>query len=152
MRTLLVSVLFVLAGGHAMAQAVTRNAYTPATDGTRWLEAESGLRIKVLVEPSNLGETLVEVGEIIFPAGYSRAGGAHRHQSTEIFYVLSGTLTHVVNGTAHVVPPGRVAIVRAGDEVIHRASTEEVRALVIWAPGGEVERLARVFTVRPIGE
>jgi hypothetical protein len=44
-----------------------------------------------------------------------------------------------------------VGIVRPGDSVSHRVVSEEpVRALVIWAPGGEVERLARFFEQRPI--
>ena len=44
-----------------------------------------------------------------------------------------------------------MGIVRPGDEVGHRVPGDEpVEALVIWAPGGEVERIAAGFNVRPI--
>jgi uncharacterized cupin superfamily protein len=69
----------------------------------------------------------------------------------EIFYVLEGTLEHVVNGVTHVLTPGMVGIVRAGDEVAHRVPGDEpVRALVVWAPGGEVDRIAPGFRQRPV--
>jgi uncharacterized cupin superfamily protein len=125
-------------------------AYEKAPSGTRWLE-NGALRIKVLVEAANLGSSDVEIGEITFPVGMSPARG-HRHGAIEIFYVLEGELDHVVNGTSHLLKPGMVGIVRPGDEVIHRvASSVPVRALVIWAPGGEVARIAPAFQQRPIG-
>lgn len=126
-------------------------SYEKATAGTRWLE-NGGLTIKVLVEAANLGSGDVEIGEITFPAGMSPSRG-HRHGAIEIFYVLEGELDHVVNGTSHILRPGMVGIVRPADEVIHRvASTGPVRALVIWAPGGEVARIAPGFQQRPVGD
>jgi quercetin dioxygenase-like cupin family protein len=123
--------------------------YEKSTAGTRILEGRGGLIIKVLVEHSNLGSDEVEVGEITFPAGSQ--GGGHRHEAIEIFYVLSGKMNHVVNGEAHVLGPGGVAIVKPGDTVSHEVVGDEpVKALVIWAPGGEAERIASVFEVRPI--
>ena len=124
--------------------------YEKATEGTRYLESRNGqLVIKVLVEEANLGSGEVEIAEITFPAG-SR-GGDHRHGAIEIFYVLSGTLEHVVNGESHMVGPGEVGIVKPGDAVAHRVPGDEaVKALVIWAPGGEVGRIAPGFNVRPI--
>lgn len=140
-------VLGLLPSGHAMAQE-----YSKATKGTRVLEGSNGLHIKVLVEAANLGGTEVDIGEITFPPGQAPSRG-HRHATVEIFYVLSGRLDHVVNGESHVLEPGMVGIVRPGDDVIHRvASDEPVKALVIWAPGGEAERLARFFQERAIDE
>ncbi len=121
-----------------------------ATVGTRVLEAPDGaIAIKILLESANLGTEEVELGEIEFPAGYRSQG--HAHGSTEVFYVLSGELEHVVNGEAALVRPGEIGIVRPGDQVEHRVPGEEpCRVLVIWVPGGEADRLARVFLTKPI--
>lgn len=125
--------------------------YARATAGTRWLESDGGLSIKMLVEASNLGGGEVELGEITFPVGAGAQGGGHVHARVEIFYILSGRFDHVVNGESHVLDPGMVGIVRPGDEVIHRVLGDEpVRALVIWAPGGEADRIAGFLRVRPI--
>jgi quercetin dioxygenase-like cupin family protein len=128
-----------------------QTAYEPSSSGTRILEAESGLTIKMLVEASNLGGAEVEVGEVTFPVGSGAQGGGHRHAHVEIFYILSGTFDHVVNGEAHRLGPGMVGIVRPGDEVIHRVIGDEpVRAVVVWAPGGEAARIAPGFTEKPV--
>lgn len=133
-----------------LAQGASAQGYERATSGTRVLEGGSGLEIKLLVEEANLGSGEVEIGEITFPAGMSPSRG-HRHGAIEIFYVLSGTLDHVVNGASHELTEGMVGIVKPGDDVIHRVVGDEpVRALVIWAPGGEVERIAPGFQERPI--
>ncbi len=137
-----------------LAQEDAPVAYEKATQGTRWLEsANSDLTIKILVEASNLGSAEVEIGEITFPPGPPVAGEGHLHGSIEIFYILSGELDHIVNGESHVLTPGMVGIVRPGDRVKHQVnSSTPVKALVIWAPGGEVERLARFFQERPVEE
>ncbi len=125
--------------------------YEKGTSGTRLLEGEGGFSIKMLVEESNLGGPEVEIGEITFPAGSGASGGGHVHSRTEIFYVLSGTFDHVVNGEAHRLTPGMVGIVRPGDEVVHRVIGDEpVRALVVWAPGGEIGRFDSNFKETPI--
>lgn len=132
-----------------VSSAASAQEYEKSTHGTRILEGAGGLTIKVLVEESNLGSSEVEVGEITFPAG-SR-GGDHLHQAIEIFYVLSGTMDHVVNGVSHVLGAGGVGIVKPGDRVSHKVVGDEpVSALVIWAPGGEAERIASVFQVKPV--
>ncbi len=137
-----------------LAQEGATVEYEKATQGTRWLEsANSDLAIKILVEASNLGGAEVEIGEITFPPGPPPLGEGHLHGSIEIFYVLSGELDHIVNGESHVLTPGMVGIVRPGDRVKHQVnSSTPVKALVIWAPGGEVERLARFFQERPVEE
>lgn len=127
--------------------------YERSTVGTRWLESQTGTTIKLLVEAANLGGSEVDVGEITFPGGPRPPGGAHRHTSIEIFYILAGTMNHVVNGESHILEPGMVGIVRPGDSVAHGvSSTEPVRALVIWAPGGEADRIAPYFEQRPVQE
>jgi quercetin dioxygenase-like cupin family protein len=135
----------------ADARDESRVEYARSTAGTRWLESERGTTIKLLVEAANLGGSEVEIGEITFPGGPRPAGQGHLHGSIEIFYVLSGEMNHVVNGESHLLKPGMVGIVRPGDRVAHGVnSTDPVRALVVWAPGGEADRIAPYFDQRPI--
>lgn len=135
----------------AGAQSGAPAAYEPATRGTRRLEGPNGLSIRVLVEASNLGGGEVELGEITFPPGSGAGDASHTHPRVEIFYVLEGGLDHIVNGRTHRLEPGMVGIVRPGDAVIHRVVGDApVRALVVWAPGGEAERLASFFEERPL--
>jgi quercetin dioxygenase-like cupin family protein len=124
------------------------SSYAPASHGTRWLEGP-GVAIKVLVEASNFGGAEVEVAEIVLQPGGSAA--THRHGSHELIYVLEGTLDHVVNGETHRLEPGMVGVVKQGDTVAHKvASTTPVKAVLVWAPGGEAERLAKMFKARPV--
>lgn len=148
----LLAALLVIAPLAAGAGSADAQEYEKATRGTRWFESSrSALTIKMLVEATNLGSSELEIGEITFPAGSAPRRG-HHHTSIEIFYVLSGELEHVVNGESHLLTPGMVGIVRPGDEVIHRVpGNEPVRALVIWAPGGEADRIAPGFDQRPVG-
>ena len=125
-------------------------AYDVVSQGTRELPSRDGSDfLKVLVEASNLAGDEVEIAEITIPANYE--GGGHPHGSMEIFYVLSGQLTHVVNGKGAQLNPGMVGIVRAGDSVRHINETDEpVKTLVIWVPGGEIKRLFGNAEMTPI--
>lgn len=135
----------------AAAQATT--GYDAATSGTRRLVGADGLSIRILVEASNLGGGEVELGEITFPPGSGAGDASHTHPRVEIFYILEGTFDHIVNGEAHRLEPGMVGIVRPGDGVIHRVVGDDpVRALVVWAPGGEADRLASFFEERPLDD
>ena len=65
--------------------------------------------------------------------------------------MLEGTLEHIVNGESVLLEPGMIGIVRKGDTVSHKVPSDvPCKALVIWAPGGEVERLAQFFESKPI--
>lgn len=82
--------------------------------------------------------------------GRSRAFVSHTHDSLGIFYVIAsvfgviaGVFGHAMNGEEHGVEPGMVAVTKPGGEVIQRTLSEEpVKALLIWVPGGESDRLA----------
>ena len=142
MNRLSLACALVVAAAGASAQV----EYSKVGNGTRVLGAPGFAQFRILVEESNLGSRDVEIAEITFPVeAYSRDNArAHTHGSIEIFYVLEGLLEHEVDGEVHVLKPGMIGIVRAGDTVVHRVvSDEPVRALVIWAPGGEVNRLFR---------
>lgn len=129
-------------GGDAGA-AVSSVGYDHAGTGTRIFSAGE-LAIKVLVEASVLGSNEVEVAEISFPPGYE--GGGHRHGAIEIFYIVEGVMNHVVNDESHILEPGMIGIVRPADTVTHKIVGDRgVKAVVIWAPGGEVDRLRQAF-------
>ena len=134
----------------AHAQGDT-TSYRRSSIGTRILESASGAQLKILVEAPVLGEKDVEVAEATLPIGAGAGPASHRHGATEIIYVISGELDHVVNGEAHRLTAGMVGIVKPSDTVIHRVVGQvPVKVLLIWAPGGEVERLAQTFRQRPI--
>ncbi|MGH9337896.1 MAG: cupin domain-containing protein, partial [Vicinamibacteria bacterium] len=100
----------------------------------------SGTRIRLLLEEKNLGGNEIEIGEITFPPGVN--SGEHLHGATEIFYILSGELEHVVDGKSHLLEPGMLGFVRPPAKVNHVVPGDEpVKALVIWAPGGEAHRI-----------
>jgi haloalkane dehalogenase len=125
------------------SEATRAVGYSAVSTGTREFRAGE-LIIKVLIEEMNLGSEEVEIGEIIFPAG--RVSSSHRHGAIEIFYIVEGTLNHVVNGEAHRLEPGMVGVVRPSDTVTHEVLGDKpVKAVVVWAPGGEVARLRSVF-------
>ena len=149
MRTLLTAVFCVCASMGAGAQDTT--SYRRSSSGTRILENDGGTSIRILVESSVLAGTGVEVAEATLPVGGGAGPASHRHGSTEIIYVLAGELDHVVNGETHRLTPGMVGIVKPQDTVIHRVVGQTpVKILLIWAPAGEVERLAQRFRQRPI--
>jgi quercetin dioxygenase-like cupin family protein len=149
LRRLLVFVSILAIGVPLRAQDTT--TYRRSSAGTRILENDTGTSIKVLVESAVLGSGGVEIAEATLPVGAGAGPASHRHGSKELIYVISGELDHVVNGETHRLTPGMVGIVKPNDTVIHRVIGQTpVKVLLVWAPGGEVERLAQRFRQRPI--
>lgn len=105
----------------------------------------SGTEIRLLLSESNLGGAELQVGEITFPPGTD--SGDHRHGATEVFYVLSGALEHVVDGVSEILGPGDLGFVRPPSRVNHKTDPAgpPVKALVIWAPGGEGTRIVETW-------
>ena len=148
-RIFLLALLAGMAGVPIQAQDTT--AYRRSSAGTRILENDAGTSIKVLVESGVLGHTGLEIAEATLPVGGGAGPASHRHGSTEILYVVSGELDHVVNGETHRLTPGMIGIVKPSDTVIHRVVGQTpVKVLLIWSPGGEVDRLAQRFRQRPL--
>jgi quercetin dioxygenase-like cupin family protein len=117
-------------------------AVTHAQDGQKkgkTFISPGGTELRVLVDAATLGGTEVEVGELTFKANSESA--EHQHGVTETFYVLEGELTQVVNGKPIKLGPGMATSIRTTDHVIHRAGPNGAKALVIWAPGGEIARV-----------
>lgn len=80
------------------------------------------------------------MGELTFPPNSD--SGEHVHGVTETFYVLEGEFEHVVDGKSTILRPGMVGSVRPPAKVRHKTGAMGAKVLVIWAPGGEMARLA----------
>ena len=159
LRNLLLGALLALAtGNNALAHGDEAHAaeaanppYDAATAGVRDLVL-GPVVIRMLAEASNLGRDDIEVGELRLPADFGE-GTAHQHGSLELFYVVEGVLGHEVNGVAHRLEPGMLGFVKPGDAVRHSVlSPGPMRAVVIWLPGGEADRLIEHagFEARPL--
>ncbi len=124
----------------AVLACLASSAVAPAAPQAASYVSPGGTTLRILLDKAALGGSEVEVGEITFQAGAD--SGDHVHGATEIFYVLSGELEHVVNGKTLTLGPGMIGHVRPPDTVRHRVpGRTAVKALVIWAPGGEAERI-----------
>ena len=145
------AVIFAVACLGSSSGAQDSASYRRSSGGTKVLENDAGTSIRVLVDRVVLGDSGVEIAEATLPAGAGAGPASHRHGTTEMIYVISGELDHVVNGTAYRLTPGMVGVVKPSDTVIHRVVGQTpVKLLLIWAPGGEVDRLSQRFRVRPI--
>ena len=114
------------------------------SDGIRLIGKEGDVAIKMLLEESNLGTNEVEIAELTMAYRPEEEKiPPHVHGSLEIFYVISGEMEFSVNnGPVKIVKPGSVAVVKKGDLVNHNvASQEPLKALIIWVPGGEADRV-----------
>src|SRR6185503_3725984 len=125
-----VLVLLTLAPVHAQEARTTG----------RVLKSPGGTELRVLVDAQTLGGSEVEVAELTFLPNSD--SGDHHHGVTETFYVLEGEMNQVINGKPVKLGPGMVATVRRPGEVRHRSGPQGAKVLVIWAPGGEIERVA----------
>jgi uncharacterized cupin superfamily protein len=132
-KTLLQCAVWVLVGatgGLAFARQSGPKMYT----------SPSGATLKVLVDAASLGGNEVEVAELtLLPNSDS---GVHQHGVTETFYVLEGEMDQVINGKPVALKPGMAASIRSTDKVQHKAGPKGAKILVVWAPGGEIARVA----------
>jgi len=129
MKTSLI-VLAAFVAGFAVAQTAA---------SSRMFQSPGGTKLRVLLDQTDLKGTEVEVGELTFVPNAD--SGDHQHGVTETFYVLEGELEHVVNGHSVKLSAGMVGTVRPPDKVRHKTGPAGARALVIWAPGGEIARV-----------
>ena len=108
--------------------------------------AANGTTIRLILDEHNLGPD-ASVGEITFPPNSD--SGEHVHGATEIFYVLSGELEHIVNGQSQILKPGMAAFVKPPDKVRHKVGAAGATAVVVWVPGAEGSRVVSRFTRQP---
>ena len=103
-------------------------------------EPQSKSRIKVLIDEQLGGTKDVTIAELTIPPGVDVPD--HVHQSTEIFYILSGELEQTSDGKVQKLTAGMACLVPANSTTHHKVTSKNpVRALVIWAPGGEEKRI-----------
>jgi quercetin dioxygenase-like cupin family protein len=131
--------LIVLAAFVCGTMGANKTAEPQAPPASRSYQSPGGTTLRILLDQAGLGGTEVEVGELTFPPNSD--SGDHRHGVTEAFYVLEGELEHVVNGRSVKLSPGSVGSVRPPDTVRHKTGAAGAKALVIWAPGGEIARV-----------
>jgi quercetin dioxygenase-like cupin family protein len=113
--------------------------YRQAGSSAKEYQSPGGTKLRVLVDESSLKGPEVEVAELTFAPNSD--SGDHKHGVTETFYVLEGELEHVVNGQSITLTPGMAGSVRPPADVRHKTGPAGARALVIWAPGGEIARV-----------
>jgi quercetin dioxygenase-like cupin family protein len=121
----------------AVAYAAGRAA--GQTPGAKTFVSPGGTQLKILVDSASLGGSEVEIGELTFVPNSD--SGDHQHGVTETFYLLEGDLEQVVNGKPIKLTPGMAVSIRSTDHVQHKTGPKGARALVIWAPGGEIARV-----------
>jgi quercetin dioxygenase-like cupin family protein len=135
MKRWTIAVMAFLAG--ATVTQVAAGHQAAATP--RVYQSPTGTTLRVLVDHAVLNGSEVELGELTFTPNTD--SGDHQHGVTETFYVLEGELEHVVNGNSVKLTPGMVGSVRPPDKVRHKTGPAGAKALVIWAPGGEIARV-----------
>ena len=107
---------------------------------TSYVDPASKSEIKVLIDEHLGGTSDVTLAYLTIPPGVDVPD--HIHQSTEIFYILSGELEQTSEGQVKTLTAGMACLVPANTTTHHTVKgTEPVHALVIWAPGGEEKRI-----------
>ncbi|MBI3250068.1 MAG: cupin domain-containing protein [Deltaproteobacteria bacterium] len=124
----------------AFAQAAEAARFVRPQQTTTYIEPNSKSTIRVLIDEKLGGTKEVSIAELIIPPGVDVPD--HVHQATEIFYILSGELEQTSEGKVQKLTAGMTALVPANTTTHHKVTSKKpVRALVIWAPGGEEQRI-----------
>lgn len=132
---------FIVVGFLVLAMNVARADQQSAPPATsRTFVSPSGVTMKVITDAKAVRGDEVEIVELTFPPNSD--SGDHRHAVTETFYVLEGELEQVINGTPVKLAPGTAVSIRATDLVRHKSGPKGARVLAVWAPGGEIARVA----------
>lgn len=143
--TIFVSWGFVFLPNQGLAQEVQR--FVSPKQAKTFTEPQSKSQIKVLIDEHLGGTKDVTVAELTIPPGVDVPD--HVHQSTEIFYILSGELEQTSDGKVQKLTAGMACLVPANSTTHHKViSKRPVRALVIWAPGGEEKRVTEKWETK----
>ena len=138
----------LLAGGYparASAQVSVPAAPTTGQRGELY-RSPGGATLRLLLHDGNVGPEAT-VGELTFPPNSD--SGDHQHGAIEMFYVLSGTLEHVVNGRSEKLTPGMTGFVRPPDTIRHKTGPDGAKVVVIWVPGDEARKIAARWKREP---
>jgi len=129
---------FIFLPNQGLAQEVQR--FVSPKQAKVFTDPQSKSQIKVLINEQLGGTKDVTIAELVIPPGVDVPD--HVHQSTEIFYILSGELEQTSDGKVQKLTAGMACLVPANSTTHHKVTSKEpVRALVIWAPGGEEKRI-----------
>ena len=121
-----------------LAQEIQR--FVHPQQAPTYIDPASKSTIRVIIDEKLGGTKEVSIAELEIPPGVDVPD--HVHQSTEIFYILSGELEQTSEGKVRKLTAGMAALVPANTTTHHKVTSKEpVRALVIWAPGGEEQRI-----------
>jgi quercetin dioxygenase-like cupin family protein len=135
MRRGTVIVFLMLAANVARA-----DQQSPTPSSTRTFVSPAGVTMRVITDANDVRGDEVEIVELTFPPNSD--SGDHRHAVTETFYLLEGELEQVINGTPVKLIPGAAVSLRSTDTVRHKSGPRGARVLAVWAPGGEIARIA----------
>lgn len=114
---------------------------------TTYIDPASKSEITVLIDQHLGGTSDLTVAHLTILPGVDVPD--HIHQSTEIFYILSGELEQTSEGTVKKLTAGMACLVPANTTTHHKVTSKEpVQALVIWAPGGEEKRITADWQVK----
>ena len=108
--------------------------------------APGGTTLRLMIDERNVGPE-VTLGEMVFPANSD--SGDHKHGATEIFYVVTGELEHVVNGKSEILKPGMSGFVKPPDSVRHKTGPAGAKVVVVWVPGDEGKKIAARWKREP---
>jgi quercetin dioxygenase-like cupin family protein len=129
-----------------VAQAEEQRFVHP-NQATTYIDPESKSEIKVLIDQHLGGTNDLTLAHLVIPPGVDVPD--HLHQSTEIFYILSGELEQTSEGKVQKLTAGMACLVPANTTTHHKVTSKEpVQALVIWAPGGEEKRITERWQTR----
>lgn len=132
-----------LFGGLLLSMATAASAQEK--QGTVY-RSPTGATLRLVLDSTNVGKE-ISVGELTFPPNSD--SGDHQHGAIEIFYVLSGELEHVVNGKSQILKPGMVGYVKPPDKIRHKTGPAGAKAVVMWVPGVEGNKIAARWTKEP---
>jgi quercetin dioxygenase-like cupin family protein len=138
MNTLLRSLALLLLAGISLGADSKRSAPASVVRGATY-QSPSGTKLRILMDEKMAGGPELEVGELTFAPNTD--SGEHAHASTETFYVLEGTLEHIVNGESTLLKPGMIGTVRPPNKVRHKTGPAGAKAIVMWSPTGEAARI-----------
>jgi len=128
---------FILLGSTARAE---EQRFVHPEDATTYIEPASKSELRVMIDQHLGGTKDVTVADLVIPPGVDVPD--HVHQSTEIFYILSGELEQTSEGKVQKLTAGMTCLVPANTTTHHKVTSKEpVHAVVIWAPGGEEQRI-----------
>ena len=136
MSTLMAWTLLLLSGNVRAEE----HRFVHPKDTTTYIEPASKSELRVVIDEHLGGTKDVTVADLVIPPGVDVPD--HVHQSTEIFYVLSGELEQSSEGKVQKLTAGMACLVPASSTTHHKVTSKgPVHALVIWAPGGEEQRV-----------